>query len=244
MGSQANVQSVESLKDFRVAMAMCGEDMLAALGAAEAELRRTLQWIQQERPGYWQDQIKRRREHAAEARAELFRRKIQKTADNNPAMSEQKENLRRAEAAVIEAEKRLALVRKWQPLLRQAALEYHGSVQRLKDLSAADIPSAVNLLTRLIDSLEAYLRVAPPSVDSSAGLSGESVGIRASMRADDFTTMAATAMDEQQAIDAARPAETSGAGSGNIPDDRTLAAPDAVNSGEIPQNGSNNRETI
>jgi hypothetical protein len=48
-------------------------------------------------------------------------------------------------------------------MLDHAVLEYHASVQRLKDLSAADVPSAVNLMTRMIDALEAYLRVAPPT---------------------------------------------------------------------------------
>ena len=78
-------------------------------------------------------------------------------------MSEQKENLRKAEASLQDAEKRLAVVRKWQPLFKQAVLEYHASIQRIKDLAAGDVPRAVNLLTRMIDSLEAYLRVAPPS---------------------------------------------------------------------------------
>ena len=41
-------------------------------------------------------------------------------------MSEQKENLRKAEASLQDAEKRLAAVRKWQPLFKQAVLEYHG----------------------------------------------------------------------------------------------------------------------
>ena len=72
-------------------------------------------------------------------------------------MSEQKEALRKAEASLQDAEKRLALVRKWQPAFKHAVLEYHASVQRLKDLAAGDVPSAVNLLTRIIDALEAYL---------------------------------------------------------------------------------------
>ena len=84
-------------------------------------------------------------------------------------MSEQKETLRKAEASLQDAEKRLAMVRKWQPLFRQAVLEYHGSIQRMKDLAAGDVPRAVNLLTRIIDALEAYLRVAPPS---GLGLAG------------------------------------------------------------------------
>jgi len=163
MSSQAAVHSIDELKNFRVALALYGEDTLGTLGAVEAEVRRTLRWLQEERPVYWQDQIKRRREQVALARSEVFRRNLQKRPDHTPAMSEQKEALRKAEASLQDAEKRLALVRKWQTTFKQAVLEYHGSIQRLKDLAGGDVPRAVNLLTRIIDALEAYLRVAPPS---------------------------------------------------------------------------------
>ena len=126
-------------------------------------MRRTGQWLQQERPYYWQEQIKRRREQVAAAKAEVFRRKLQKTPDHHPSLSEPMEILRRAEASLQDAEKRLILVRKWQPLFHQAVLEYHGSIRRIKDLAASDVPRAVTVLTRMIDALEAYLRVAAPS---------------------------------------------------------------------------------
>ena len=163
MSSQVSVRSIESLKDLRVALALYGEDTLGALGAVEAEVRRTLRWLQEERPVYWAEQIKRRREQVSAARAEVFKKNLQKRADYNPPMSEQKENLRKAEVSLQDAEKRLAAVKKWQPLFKQAVLEYHASIQRIKDLSASDVPRAVNVLTRMIDSLESYLRVAPPS---------------------------------------------------------------------------------
>ncbi len=163
MSSQATVHSIDALKDLRTAMALYGDDTMAALGAIEAEVRRTVRWLQEERPYYWQEQIKRRREQVSMAKSEVFRRQLQKRPDYTPPMSEQMENLRRAEASLQDAEKRLAMVRKWQPALQHAVLEYHASVQRLKDLAATDVPSAVNLLTRLIDALEAYLRVQPPS---------------------------------------------------------------------------------
>src|SRR5206468_8161861 len=60
MSSQADVRSIDELKNFRVALALYGEDTLGTLGAVEAEVRRTLRWLQEERPVYWQDQIKRR----------------------------------------------------------------------------------------------------------------------------------------------------------------------------------------
>ncbi len=163
MSSQAEVHSIDALKDFRTALALYSEDTLSALGAVEAEVRRTGQWLQQERPYYWQEQIKRRREEVTAAKAEVFRRKLQKTPDHHPSLSEPMEILRRAEARLQDAEKRLTMVRKWQPLFHQAVLEYHGSIQRIKDLAASDVPRAVTVLTRMIDALEAYLRVAPPS---------------------------------------------------------------------------------
>jgi hypothetical protein len=163
MSAQAEVHSIEAIKDLRTALALYAEDALAALEAVEAEIRRTVQWLTQDRPYYWQEQIKRRREQVASARAEVFRRKLQKTPDHHPSLSEPMEILRRAEASLQDAEKRLTLVRKWQPLLHQAVLEYHGSVRRIKDLTAADVPRAIAVLTRILDALEAYLRVAPPS---------------------------------------------------------------------------------
>ena len=178
MSSQASVHSVEALKDLRVALALYGDDTLGALGAIESEVRRTVRWLEQERPAYWQDQIKRRRELVSQARAEVFRKNLQKRPDYTPPMSEQKENLRKAEASLQDAEKRLTMVKKWQPKLQHAVLEYHGSVQRLKDLAGADVPAAVDLLSKLIDALEAYLRVQPPSgTGLEAGPSRASAGM-------------------------------------------------------------------
>ena len=169
MSSQASVRSIEALKDFRVALALYGEDTLGGLGGVDAEVRRTIHWLHNDRPYYWQDQIKRRREAVASAKAELFRRKLQKTADNSPAMSEQKEKLRRADLALQDAERRLIMVRKWQPMFQQAVLEYKASVRRIRDLAAGDVPRAVNLLSRIIDALEAYVRESPPTSPTITG---------------------------------------------------------------------------
>jgi hypothetical protein len=200
MGSQAEVHSIDALKDFRTALALYSEDTLSALGAVEAEVRRTVQWLHQERPYYWQEQIKRRREMVASAKAEVFRRRLRKTPEYSPSLSEPMEILRRAEASLQDAENRLTLVRKWQPLFHQAVLEYHGGIQRIKDLAASDVPRALNVLTRIIDALEAYLRVAPPS-----GLGAEPSPARSQTMAQtpaqpapaEFETIASKVIDEE-----------------------------------------------
>jgi hypothetical protein len=202
MSSQATVHSIDDLKALRVAMALYGDDTLGTLGAVEAEVRRTLRWVEEERPVYWQEQIKRRREQVAMARADVFRKNLQKRPDYNPAMSEQKEALRKAEASLQDAEKRLVMVRKWQPMLRHVVLEYHASVQRLKDMAAGDVTSGVNLLTRIIDALEAYLQVAP---SSGLGSGAEATSARTAAPAQ-FVSIATTVMDESAAIEEAEAA--------------------------------------
>lgn len=205
MSSQVEAHSIEALKDFRTALALYGEDTLSALGAADAEVRRTMLWLQQDRPYYWQEQIKRRRERVASAKADLFRLRLQKSPEHHPSMAEPKERLRIAEASLQDAEKRLIMVRKWQQAFHQVVLEYHGSVQRLKDLAASDIPGAVALLGRIVDALEAYLRVEVPR-----GTAAEPSGSTAVGRAPDaFVAIAETILDEASPIPEPRPgAET------------------------------------
>ena len=163
MSSPVAVNSIEALSDLRVALTLYGEDTLSALGAIGAEVRRTMVWLTQDRPVYWQEQIKRSHEQVSSAKAELFRRQLAKSSGSSAFMTEQVENVKRAEARLHDAEHRLVMTRKWQTQLHQAVLEYFGTVRRIKGMAAGEVPSAVNLLTRLIDSLEAYLRLAPPS---------------------------------------------------------------------------------
>ena len=74
-----------------------------------------------------------------------------------------------AEASLQDAEKRLILVRKWQPALQQAAIEYHASVQRLKYMASSEVPRAVALLAKIVEALEAYLQVHPPAGAGGSG---------------------------------------------------------------------------
>ena len=105
------------------------------------------------------------------------------------------EILRRAEASLADAEKRLTLVRKWQPLLNQAILEYHGNIQRIKNLAGADLPRALIVLGRIVDALEDYLRVAPPSGLSPPSVENQSMA-RPALPAR-FETIAIQVLDEE-----------------------------------------------
>jgi hypothetical protein len=163
MSTQASVHSIDALKDLRAGFALFGEDVLVALGTVDMEIRRTVQWLQQDRPMYWQNQVKRRKEQVAMAKAEVFRRKLAARPGYSPAMSEQKEILAKAEASLRDAELRALQVKKWEPALQLAILEYRGTTRRIKTLATSDVPRAVALIARMVEALEAYLHVTAPS---------------------------------------------------------------------------------
>ncbi len=188
MSSQADVHSIQALKDFRAILALYSEEAQGALGAVKMEAKRTLQWVQHDRKTYWLEQVKRRREQVTSARAEVMRRKLAKTPEHTPAFSEQKELLRLAEAGLREAEAKVALIKKWEPALQQAVLELYAGIRRISDLSSTDTARASLLLERIVDALEAYTRVVAPS--GAAIVEGSSSS---------FASIAATIMTEAEA---------------------------------------------
>jgi hypothetical protein len=177
MSDRAAVNSIDALKDFRAALAIFAEDALAALGGVDMEVKRTVHWVQYDRKMYWTEQVKRRRDLVAQARAEVFRRQLAKSDDNNPAMSEQKEALRKAEASLRDAEQRVGLVKKWETALQQAALEYRASKSRISNLAGGDVPRAMALLEKIVESLEAYLRETAPAGGGGGGGGGAAMSL-------------------------------------------------------------------
>ena len=62
MSRSANVLSIQTLKDFKIAMINFAEEARNALSGVEMELRRMRDWLERDQLGYWQAQVKRRNE--------------------------------------------------------------------------------------------------------------------------------------------------------------------------------------
>ena len=163
MSNQADVRSIDALKDFRAVLALYAEEAQGALGSAKMAAKRSLYWLRHDRKMFWAEQIRRRRLMVAEARAELNRRSISASKEHSMAITEARELVRKAESALREAESKAALVKKWEPMLQIAVGELYASLRRITDLTSTDVARASMLLGKLIDSLEAYAREAPPA---------------------------------------------------------------------------------
>jgi hypothetical protein len=162
MGPSARVGAIDDIEAFRGALSEFLEEVQAALGGVNFEVRRAQDWLKQDRWSYWQCELKQARAAVAEARTQLSRKRIT-TAHGTPKDTVEKEMLRDAERRQDEAERKLALIKKWAPILDQAVLVYQGHSRPLGDTLAIELPNALARLKRMIEALEAYVAVAPPS---------------------------------------------------------------------------------
>ena len=54
MSTSAHVDSIDALKTFRVALIKFAEEANAALATAEAEMQRTVGWLERDQLSFWQ----------------------------------------------------------------------------------------------------------------------------------------------------------------------------------------------
>jgi hypothetical protein len=169
MNQSANVRSIDAIKDFRVALSTFKEGAAQSLAAVAVEIQRTLDWLGHDQLKYWQNQVRVREDRVNEAKVDLNRCLISTTATGDrPACSDQRLALAKAKARLAEAEEKIEKVRHWCQVIEQDISDYHGPAQQLASMLDHDLPKAMSLIERMINSLEEYVGVAPTLAESSA----------------------------------------------------------------------------
>lgn len=172
MSRSANVLSVQSLKDFKLAMCTFAEDARSALSGVDMELRRTRDWLERDQLGFWQSQVKKRSEDLMQARADLHKRKISQQGSDAVSDAEQKEALRDAQRRLRAAEEKVMLIKRLVPFLHHAIDEYHSHSQPLGDHLSGGFERSLATIERMVLSLEAYLATTAPSAQRMDDLAG------------------------------------------------------------------------
>jgi hypothetical protein len=198
MSKSANVLSIQTLKDFKVAMINFSEDARNSLSGCDMELRRMRDWLERDQLGYWQAQIKKREEQLMQARADLHKRKISQQGSDAVSDAEQKENLREAQKRLKVAEEKYAAIKRLIPFLHHAIDEYHSHSQPLGDHLAGGFEKSLFTLVKMIGSLEAYLALQAPTAPSMPS-AAETTGV--SSASSSASSAAGSASTESQSTD-------------------------------------------
>jgi hypothetical protein len=159
--STARVTSVEAIRDFRGSYVVFCDDARESLATADAEARHMKSWISAQAQ-YWKKEIRACEERLNQAKSALFRKELQKTAAGRPPdVIEEKKAVARAKEAKEHAEKKLANCKRWDIEFERAVQEYEGPARQLAGEVEGDPPRAVSHLDRILDSLDAYMQLAP-----------------------------------------------------------------------------------
>lgn len=173
MSQSARVNSLDALKALHAALARFGPEGREALGAAEIEIRRVFEFLDDQLK-HWRRQVEKRQEDVNRARADLAHARALRQGERTGYV-EQEIALNKARHRLREAEEKIVVVKRWQLHLPQAVGEYEGPARRLAGLLDADLKQGLAVLDHKIAVLEAYMAVSvaepPPPPASSGGIS-------------------------------------------------------------------------
>lgn len=160
MGS-ARLQSIDTLKDVKAAVADFADAVKRTLTGVDADVARVGQWLNQDRPAYWKARVRRCEDEIAKAHADIMRKKLIAAPEPASVVEEQKA-LDAAKRRLAHAQRKLDNVRKWGPVWDREAMLYKTACRGLTETIHRDMPAAAARLDHLMVSLEEYLRVAVP----------------------------------------------------------------------------------
>jgi hypothetical protein len=161
MTQAARVLSIEDIEAFHASLARFGAQGQESLAAAELEIRRCLETIQ-DRLTYWQREIHRRQEDVNRARSELAFKRSMSEGKRTGAV-EQEIALAKAQARLREAEEKVVVCRRWITQLPQAINEYEGYARVLAGMFDGNLKQSLNLLQTKITVLKQYAELALPT---------------------------------------------------------------------------------
>ncbi len=164
MSQYASVNSVAQLRELRASLAKFSATAAAALDEVATDIQRTLTWLTDDRRRYWKTQVRLCTEQFVRAKSILKRKQIfdRALAGATSSCIDEKKDLQKAELRLAEAQKKLAKTHSWITRIEKDLSDYKAAVAGLSSAIDSDIPNARAMLDKMIDSLEAYVALAPP----------------------------------------------------------------------------------
>lgn len=182
MGQGARVTSLDAVAEMSAAVQTFRFDASTALDGLDMEIRRALEWIHNDRREHWDREVRRDWERISEARVQLQQAMTARRIDErDPSCVDEKKTLERAKRHLDVAQRKVEAVRHWTNAIDRAVNEYRAARAQMTSWLEIDAPRAVSTLSRLMESLEAYVGMDMPveqviPLDSSAGEQSASRG--------------------------------------------------------------------
>lgn len=155
---EARVHSLEALKKLKHALRRFQEIVNVALTDAESEMQRTSIWLETEQRTYWNAQLRKRHEAVEKAKQAVREKQLFKDASGNRSSAvDEMKILQAAQRGLVEAERKVAAIKRSIPKMQKETQIFRGGVQRFASSVQSDLPIAVDKLDQMLAKLEAYV---------------------------------------------------------------------------------------
>lgn len=154
--TQANVHSVEAIKEVRTALILFQERATTAMGDLRQKIDRTMAWLELDRPGYWREQERRAFDLVASTRVALDTCRLRTVAGRRSDCIEEKKAFEKAKMRMEYVREKQQAVRKWMVEAGKAANEYRTRTSTFQRTLENDVPLMIAQLGRMIEAIEGY----------------------------------------------------------------------------------------
>lgn len=158
MPERAKVTSLEAIEDFRAKLIVYRDKAARVLDEVSDEVTRVRLWLENERPAFWQNQIKQKTRELEQAQQELFSAQLSGLRD---ASFGQQAAVQKCRRAIRDAEERLKLVKQWQRQFDQRVESPARQVEKLRHTLSNDLGQAVFWLNEVTKTLTDYAELSP-----------------------------------------------------------------------------------
>jgi hypothetical protein len=178
MSKQARITSTDVVRHLKIALGEFEDDARDGVTQLLLELRRALDWVEQDRARYWPREVQRASDAVVVARNDLERCEMALRSEDKRSCYEQKLALDRAKRRLRLAEEKVRAVRRWRVVLQRQADNFQGRLAKMTNYLDMDLPRAVAALDRMLTALDKYTERAAPSErpDAAELLPPESAG--------------------------------------------------------------------
>lgn len=168
MPDNADVRSIDAVRDWHVTLTNYADSLEEALAGVDLEIRRAHDWLD-EQYSSWRQAVRDCEDEVVRAKAELSQRKFQTWDGREPDCTVQEKALRLAKARQEHAEEQVQKVRHWISRLPKLIDEmYLGVSRRLRNFLEDDLPKGQAGLARRLAALEAYAGLRPDFAPTSS----------------------------------------------------------------------------
>jgi len=161
MGS-AKIDSPEILKDFRYQIIKFNESCQQALAGVKSDVYCVQRWLESEQLSRWKQELQKCEERVIQARHVYNEARFSAPALRKTSYFDEQKALRKAEYRREEVLEKISKVKKWASMLQQQSEKMMGPLGQLSQSLETQSPKALARLDSMIQSLEEYLRLAPP----------------------------------------------------------------------------------